>query len=115
MDYRERGSHAQGVDSIQYSSRMGTVRKKQQEETDTRIMQESFKKSGRNKRGHEGEKFKTRANQRKDLTIEHPEGEQQERNVVTNGKSPKQGLTSTKDLTIELPEGRKSLLYNRLD
>ena len=32
----------------------------------------------------------------------------EERNVGTNGKSPKQDLTSAKDLTIELSEGRES-------
>ena len=37
----------------------------------------------------------------------------EERNVGTNGKSPKQGLTYTKDLPIELPEGRDSP-YHRL-
>ena len=51
MDYRERGSHAQGVYPTQYTSRMGTVRIKQKEETDTRITQESSKKSGRKERG----------------------------------------------------------------
>ena len=29
----------------------------------------------------------------------------EERNVVTKGKSPKQGLIIAKDLTMELPEG----------
>ena len=52
MDYRERGTHAQGVYPTQYNSRMGTARVKQEEETDTRIMQNS-KKSGRKDCGHE--------------------------------------------------------------
>ena len=60
MDYSERGSHAQGVYPTQYISRMGTVRMKQEEETDTKIMQESNKKSERKERGHEGEKSQTR-------------------------------------------------------
>ena len=38
---------------------------------------------------------------------------QEEMNVGTKGKSPKQGLTRVKDLTIELPEGRESP-YHRL-
>ena len=37
IDYRERGSHARGVFSTQDTSRMGTVRVKQ-EEADTRII-----------------------------------------------------------------------------
>ena len=49
---------------------MGTVRIKQEEETDTRIMQESSKKFGRKERGHEGEKSQTRPTSAKDLTIE---------------------------------------------
>ena len=35
---------------------------KQEEETDTRIIRESNKKSGRKERGHEGEKSRTRPN-----------------------------------------------------
>ena len=46
----------------QYTSRMGTVRVKQEEETDTRIMQESSKKYGRQERGHEEEMTQTRPN-----------------------------------------------------
>ena len=46
MDYRERGSHARGVHPTQYTSHLGTARMKQEGETDTRIMQESSKKSG---------------------------------------------------------------------
>ena len=34
MDYRERGSLAQGVYPTQYTSRMGPARVKQEEETD---------------------------------------------------------------------------------
>ena len=44
---------------------------KQEEETDTRIMQQSRKKSGRKERGHEGGKNLTNA---KDLPIELTEG-----------------------------------------
>ena len=55
MDYWELESHEQSVHPTQYNSRMGTVRVKQEEETDTRIMQESSKKSERKKRGHEWE------------------------------------------------------------
>ena len=62
MNYRERGSRARGVYHTQYTSRMGTVRVKQEEE----------------------------------------------RNMRTKGKSPKQGLTSAKDLPMEFPEGRES-------
>ena len=56
MDYMERVSHARGVCHKQYTSRMWTVMMKQEEETDTRIMRESSKKSERKKRGHEGKK-----------------------------------------------------------
>ena len=70
MDYWERGSPAQGVYPTQYTSRMETVRVKQEEETDARIMKNS-KKCGRKERGHEWEKSQTRS---KDLNIEHPEG-----------------------------------------
>ena len=38
MDYSDRGSHALGVYSTQYNSRMGTARVKQKEETDTRVI-----------------------------------------------------------------------------
>ena len=48
MDYRKRGSHARGVYLTQYTSRMGTAKMKQEKETDTKIMQGSSKKSGRN-------------------------------------------------------------------
>ena len=40
MDYRERGTNAQGVYPTQYTSCMETARVKQEEETDTRIMRE---------------------------------------------------------------------------
>ena len=48
--------YARGVYLIQDTSNMGTVRVKQEEETDTRIMRESSKKSGRKEREHEREK-----------------------------------------------------------
>ena len=51
MDGRERRSHARGVYPTQDPSCIGTVRMKEEEETDTRIMRESSKKSGRKKRG----------------------------------------------------------------
>ena len=38
MDYRERESHARGLYPTQYTTRMGTVRMKQEEEADTRIV-----------------------------------------------------------------------------
>ena len=38
MDYRERESHARGLFPTQYTTRMGTVRMKQEEEADTRIV-----------------------------------------------------------------------------
>ena len=38
MDYRERGSHAQGVYLTQDTPRMGTARMKQEEEVDPRII-----------------------------------------------------------------------------
>ena len=41
MDCRERGSHARGVYPTQETSRTGTAKVKQEEEADTRIMQES--------------------------------------------------------------------------
>ena len=44
MDNRERGSHVRSVYPTQYSSRMGTAKVKQEEEPDTRIMQERSKK-----------------------------------------------------------------------
>ena len=56
IDYREWGSHAQSMYPSQYTSRMGTARVKQEEETDNRIMQESSKKSGRKECGHKREK-----------------------------------------------------------
>ena len=37
MDYRERGSHARGVYPSQDTSRMGTARVRQEQETDTTI------------------------------------------------------------------------------
>ena len=40
MDYSERGSYARGVYPTQYTSRMGTAMVKQEEEADTRIIQE---------------------------------------------------------------------------
>ena len=55
MDCRERRSHARGVYPTQDTSLMETARVKQEEETDTRIIQESSMKSGKNERGHEGE------------------------------------------------------------
>ena len=73
MNYRERGSYARDVHSTQYTSRLGTARVKQEEETDTRVMQQSIVRN------------------------------MEERNVGTKGKSPKQDLTSAKYLTIELP------------
>ena len=50
-DHRERGSHARGAYPTQYTSRIGTARMKQEEEEYTSNM-----KSGREERGHEGEK-----------------------------------------------------------
>ena len=38
MDYRERGSYVRGVYPTQYTSRIGSVRMKQEEEADTRII-----------------------------------------------------------------------------
>ena len=43
---------------------MGTAKMKQEEETDTRIMQESSRKPERKERGHEGEKSQTRPHSR---------------------------------------------------
>ena len=40
MDYRERESYARDIYPLQYTSRMETVRVKQEEETNTRIMRE---------------------------------------------------------------------------
>ena len=60
MDYRERGFHGRGVYPKQYTSRMGTVRVKQEEEAG--IMQESIKNYRKIKRKHEGEKSQTRPN-----------------------------------------------------
>ena len=58
MDYSERVDHARGVYPTQYIPRMGTARVKQEEETDTRTMQESSKTSGRKEREHKGETSK---------------------------------------------------------
>ena len=55
MGYRERGSNALGVYPTQDTSRVGTARVKQEEEADTRIMQESSLKYGKKERGHQGE------------------------------------------------------------
>ena len=55
MDYRER-------DPIQYTLRMETARAKQEEETNTRIMQESSMQSGRTERKREEEKSQTKPN-----------------------------------------------------
>ena len=62
MDCRERGSHARGAYPTQYTSHMETAREKKEEETDTRIMQESSKKYGTKERMHEGKKSQTRPN-----------------------------------------------------
>ena len=62
MDYREWEFHARGVYLTQDTLRMETARVKQEEETDTRIMQGSIKNSGRKKRKHEEEKSQTRPN-----------------------------------------------------
>ena len=50
------------IHPTQDTSRMGTARVKQEEEADTRIMQESSKKYGRKGRENEGEKSQTRPN-----------------------------------------------------
>ena len=60
IHYREWRSHARGVYPTQETSRITTARVKEEKEADTRIMQESNKKSGRKERGHEGEKSQTR-------------------------------------------------------
>ena len=62
MDYRGPESHARGVYHTQDTMHMGTVSVNQEEEADTRIMQESSKISGRNERGQEAEKPQTRSN-----------------------------------------------------
>ena len=62
MGYRERGSHAQGVYPTQYTSHIETARVKQEENTDTRIITETSKKSERKERGQEIEKSQTRPN-----------------------------------------------------
>ena len=57
-DHTARGareSHARGVYPTQDTSRIETVRVKQEEETETRIMKE-IKIFGRKEHGHEGEK-----------------------------------------------------------
>ena len=54
IDYGERASHAQGVYPAQDTSRMGAARMKQEEEADTRIIQESSKEFGRKECGREG-------------------------------------------------------------
>ena len=54
MEYRERGSHAQSVYPTHHTSRMETVRVKQEEDADTRIIAKE-KIFGRKKHGHEGE------------------------------------------------------------
>ena len=74
MDYRERGSHAQGVNPTQHTSLMRKVRVKQEEERDTRIMQESSKKFVGKERGHEGESPKQDITSANNITIELPNG-----------------------------------------
>ena len=49
--YRERGSHSRGGHPTQDTPRMSTARVKQEEETDTRIRQESNMKYERKNRG----------------------------------------------------------------
>ena len=68
MDYRERESHARDVYLTQHTSRMGTVRVKQ-EEADTRIIEESSRKFGRKERGHKGENSKQGVTSVEDLTL----------------------------------------------
>ena len=60
MDYRERGSRARGVYPTQYTSRMRTVRVKQEKEADKNDAREYSKNSERKERGHEREKSQTR-------------------------------------------------------
>ena len=74
MDCKERESHAPGVYSIQYTSRMRTARG-----------------------GH-------RHNNNSKGVVRNLEV----RNMRTEKKSPKQGLTSAADLTMMLPKGRDS-------
>ena len=66
IDYRERGSHAQGVYLTQDTSRMDAAKMKQEEVADTRIITKKkrtqSKKSGRKEREHEGEEYQTRPN-----------------------------------------------------
>ena len=52
MDYRERRTYTRGVYPTQDTSRMGTARVEKEEEADTRIMQESSEKSGREECSH---------------------------------------------------------------
>ena len=58
---------------IDYTSRIGTARVKQEEEAATRIIQESNKKSGRKECEHEEEKSKQDLTSAKEITIKVPE------------------------------------------
>ena len=61
-DYREQRSQTRGVYLAVYLAHENSIRVKQGEETNTRIMNESSNKSGRKERGHEGEKSQTKHN-----------------------------------------------------
>ena len=62
MYSRKQGSHARGVYLTQDTSHMETVRVKQEEEADTRIVVNNTMKYGKKERGHyKGEKVPNKA------------------------------------------------------
>ena len=72
MDYLERGTHAQGVYPTQETSRMGTARVKHEEETNTRIMQESVRNLEERNVGTKGKNLEQGLTSAEDLTTEPP-------------------------------------------
>ena len=63
MEYRELGFHVQCVYLTKDTSRMGTVRVKQEEEADTRIIVREFQRNIKERNmGTKGEKSQTRPN-----------------------------------------------------
>ena len=73
MGCRERGSHAQGVYITQDTSSMGTVRVKQQEEEDTKIIARVVRNMEERNVGTERKSPKQSLNSAEDLSMEHPE------------------------------------------
>ena len=71
MGCRKRGSYAQGVYPTQDTSRMGSVRVKQEEKSNTKTITMKSMKFGRKESGYKGESPKRSLTSAKDLTIKH--------------------------------------------